>query len=283
MMKSDLEAHEKECLYRLVRCVDLACHERVPFAGLLDHMANDHEREDFVNAEGSIYRSHFIVHEEDFSREIMWISDHLTLDGRHFFRECCRNANGLWFIWVYLLGTYKEAENYIYTIKITSEDKVRFVNGEALKNYAKLQLHFLFRKKNWLTEAKLCHSTCLKKSWPRSGPASSSQIQLPNIFGPILKYTTLLLSLPRNQSKRKVKIVLQPKVIPTKPPRKKSWKRPLQPQATKSPKWSFQLLPNRCPRRPLPEPLPNPRPASQLQLQAKTCEKRLANSHLIIQ
>ena len=24
------------------------------------------------------------------------------LDGRHFFRECCRSANGLWFIWVYV-------------------------------------------------------------------------------------------------------------------------------------------------------------------------------------
>ena len=49
--------------------------------------------------------------------------DHLTMDGRHFFRECCRNADGLWFIWVYLLGTQKEADNYVYTIKITSEDK----------------------------------------------------------------------------------------------------------------------------------------------------------------
>jgi hypothetical protein len=124
LLKPDLDNHEKECLYRLVRCVDLACGEKIPFAGLLDHRANDHEREDFVNAEGSTYRSHFIVHEADFNREIMWISDHLVLDGRHFFRECCRNANGLWFIWVYLLGTVKEADTYVYSIKITSEDKV---------------------------------------------------------------------------------------------------------------------------------------------------------------
>ena len=123
LMKNDLDTHEKECLYRLVKCVDLACHEKVPFIKLLDHMSNDHEREDFVNAEGSSYKSHFIVHDEDFAREIMWISDHLMLDGRHFFRECCRNADGLWFIWVYLLGSSKEAENYQYSIKINSEDK----------------------------------------------------------------------------------------------------------------------------------------------------------------
>ena len=122
-MKSDLESHEKECMHRLVRCVDLACHDKVPFLRLLDHMTNDHEREDFVNAEGSSYKSHFIVHDEDFAREIMWISDHLMLDGRHFFRECCRNADGLWFIWVYLLGSSKEADNYLYTIRINSEDK----------------------------------------------------------------------------------------------------------------------------------------------------------------
>ena len=134
-MKNDLESHEKECLYRLVRCVDLACHDKVPFVNLLDHMSNDHEREDFVNAEGSSYKSHFIVHDEDFSREIMWISDHLMLDGRHFFRECCRNADGLWFIWVYLLGSRKEAENYHYNIKIYSEDKVCICQIDHLMQY----------------------------------------------------------------------------------------------------------------------------------------------------
>ena len=49
-------------------------------------MYNDHETEDFVHAGGSSYESYFIVNEDDFDREIMWISDHLVLDGRHFFR-----------------------------------------------------------------------------------------------------------------------------------------------------------------------------------------------------
>ena len=67
-MKTTLESHEKDCLYRMVRCADLACHEKIPFVGLLDHIKNDHEREDFVNAEGSNYKSHFIVNEDDFTR-----------------------------------------------------------------------------------------------------------------------------------------------------------------------------------------------------------------------
>ena len=68
LMKTNLESHEKDCLYRMVRCADLACHEKIPFVGLLDHIKNDHEREDFVNAEGSNYKSHFIVNEDDFTR-----------------------------------------------------------------------------------------------------------------------------------------------------------------------------------------------------------------------
>ena len=48
-----------------------------------------------------------------FFSEIMWISDHLMLDGRHFFRECCRSANGLWFIWVYV--------SKIHTLPINSK------------------------------------------------------------------------------------------------------------------------------------------------------------------
>ena len=63
--------------------------------------------------------------------------DHLTMDGRHFFRECCRNADGLWFIWVYLLGTQKEADNYVYTIKITSEDKEEELAYRYVQTYVK--------------------------------------------------------------------------------------------------------------------------------------------------
>ena len=77
---------------------------------LLQHLENDHETEDFVRVEGDTYRSHFIVNEvtewghlgtvsqlkddfqfqDDFTKDIMWISDQLHFDGRYFYRECCR-------------------------------------------------------------------------------------------------------------------------------------------------------------------------------------------------
>ena len=77
--KTTLECHEKDCGYRLVNCVDLACQTQVPMAQLMEHMKKDHEREDFVHTESNTYRSHFIVQSSDFTREIMWISDHIVL------------------------------------------------------------------------------------------------------------------------------------------------------------------------------------------------------------
>jgi hypothetical protein len=54
----------------------------------------------------------------------MWISDHLTLDGHHFFRECCRTDKGIWFVWVYFLGPPEESENYMTSIRVRQQDDV---------------------------------------------------------------------------------------------------------------------------------------------------------------
>jgi len=121
--KTQLETHEKDCGYRLVNCVDLACQTQVPMAQLVEHMKKDHEREDFVHTESNTYRSHFIVQSSDFTGEIMWISDHIVFEDRHFFRECCRSKDGQWFVWVYMIGSRKECEEYIYTVKIMSDDR----------------------------------------------------------------------------------------------------------------------------------------------------------------
>ena len=66
---------------------------------------------------------------DDFTREIMWISDHLDLDGKHFFRECCRTENGIWYVWVYFLGPPHEADNFSTTIKIRQQDDVSCIKS----------------------------------------------------------------------------------------------------------------------------------------------------------
>ena len=42
--------------------------------------------QDFVRVEGGEYSSHFIVNEEDFNKDIMWISDQLHFDQKYFYR-----------------------------------------------------------------------------------------------------------------------------------------------------------------------------------------------------
>ena len=137
LYSAELSAHESSCPFRPVCCVDIACNAKVPFCRMVDHMSRDHESGDFVHAGGARYQSYFIVNDDDFGREIMWISDHLSLDGLHFFRECCRSAEGQWHVsgrfrvvwetmvpsfafqvWVYLLGTPEEAAEYRATVRI---------------------------------------------------------------------------------------------------------------------------------------------------------------------
>ena len=38
-----------------------------------------------------------------------WVANELTLDGRHFFLECMRTPPD-WHLWVYMVGTEKEAD-----------------------------------------------------------------------------------------------------------------------------------------------------------------------------
>jgi len=124
LMRSELPSHQKKCKYRSVNCVDLACQQPVSLVNLLNHIDNDHETEDFVRVEGGEYSSHFIVNEEDFNKDIMWISDQLHFDQKYFYRECCRSNKGLWYIWVYQLDTSSPADsNYTCEISVLSADR----------------------------------------------------------------------------------------------------------------------------------------------------------------
>jgi len=123
VMRNLLAGHESSCDYRLVNCVDLACQQKVSLANLLTHLDSDHETEDFVRVEGGEYSSHFIVNEEDFNKDIMWISDQLHYDGKYFYRECCRSNEGLWYIWVYELAPEsQDTSQYTCQISINSRD-----------------------------------------------------------------------------------------------------------------------------------------------------------------
>jgi hypothetical protein len=134
-MREVLVEHEKHCQNRLVNCVDLECQQKVPLSSLLSHLGTDHVNGDFVRVEGGEYNCHFVVNDENFTEDTIWISDQLHFDSKYFYREGCRSKEGLWNIWVYMLETKKdESENYLCEISIysaKSKDQLLF-RGQPL-------------------------------------------------------------------------------------------------------------------------------------------------------
>jgi hypothetical protein len=54
--RDKIDDHESGCDCRPVCCVDIACHSKVPMKRMIHHMETEHEREDFVHANGPRYR-----------------------------------------------------------------------------------------------------------------------------------------------------------------------------------------------------------------------------------
>ena len=60
---------------------------------------------------------------------------HLELDEKHFYLELVRTPGGVWYSWVYIIGSQQEAQTYNYTLKFVSKQKVRkgLLNEELLR------------------------------------------------------------------------------------------------------------------------------------------------------
>lgn len=125
-MKSELGSHELKCQFRLIKCGNLNCPEMFVYSHLLKHMSRDHIKEDFIQNDdvGDICQKPLDIHEKHFGCEVVFAPLHLVYKGLHFFRQCWRNSSGRWFMWVNFPGSSDEAQDYIYTIKIMSKDKV---------------------------------------------------------------------------------------------------------------------------------------------------------------
>ncbi len=52
--------------------------------------------------------------------KMTWVANELICDGRHFFLECFRVPPD-WHIWVYMVGSEREAERYHTNIQVGGE------------------------------------------------------------------------------------------------------------------------------------------------------------------
>ena len=127
--KQVLNEHETECEHRNVECTITACIKKVPLSKLLLHLKTaPHMAPNEVN--GGLVDSKFTIRAENLQESekwTSWVSTHLTLNKeKEFYSECVRSPTGVFFLWVYIIGTPNEEEEFTYTITLFDINKVIF-------------------------------------------------------------------------------------------------------------------------------------------------------------
>jgi len=123
-----LKLHEEDCQYRLVNCIDLSCKTKISMAQLISHVTKDH-KEALLSPYENPLKFALTVTEEYFEWETTWQTRHITLQDKHFFGEIWRNSDGLWNLWVYMIGSKRDCKGYTYTIRIFSDDENKKVES----------------------------------------------------------------------------------------------------------------------------------------------------------
>jgi len=121
---NNLEFHAGDCEYRLINCSFLNCKTRVPMAEFLDHMEKDHKKEeDFCGVWSGPERDSGWTVQNAWMEATTWIPIHIKFGGQHFFLEMWRSDEGVWCIWMYMLGTHQRCQEYRYTITLSLKDE----------------------------------------------------------------------------------------------------------------------------------------------------------------
>ena len=126
--KQILDDHEKECEHRIIDCTVLACDIRLSLSTLFLHLKDDHTINlDNLNQTQSFKGKLQITSQnlKEASKWITWTSRLVILnEGKQFYTQCARSPTGLFFLWVYIIGTPIEEEKFTYTLTVSSDNKV---------------------------------------------------------------------------------------------------------------------------------------------------------------
>ena len=122
--KQALKDHEKGCEHRTIHCPKSTCSAKMPISKLISHVKTVHSIYLTHYEEGS-YKFDLDIIDFDRNRWDSFAPDLITLEnGKQFLTMIEISPNGIWFIYVVMLGTSKDAENFVYTCSITSQDRV---------------------------------------------------------------------------------------------------------------------------------------------------------------
>ena len=134
LLKASIGAHEKECSLRLVQCPagGTICNEKLPLSKLIHHIKN-HPNNGFLDMNTAATRT---MRQFSFKNSIpihasfpnghigLWGTFYCMYDDNIFFYHTWRNPQKIWFNWISMLGTQKQSDDYVCSIKIYSEENV---------------------------------------------------------------------------------------------------------------------------------------------------------------
>jgi len=116
-----MRIHEKECPYRIVKCLNASCKEEVSLFGLLDHLQSKHLLHRSTSQ--GFYQGEYPIKKECFLQGGCWGKNLIEYQNKKFLAFFMRNhGSGLWYTGVYILGTEEEASQFKFSINMSGPD-----------------------------------------------------------------------------------------------------------------------------------------------------------------
>jgi hypothetical protein len=129
-----IKSHETECVYREIQCVNMFCKEKVTVFRLLEHLDEKHGPLGEATLKG-LRLINYMVTENYFHKSRAWKMGKVKYQGKDFLTVFLRNHGvGLWYTWMYMIGTEKEAAQYKFTITLPSQEKPELVFSSTVSS-----------------------------------------------------------------------------------------------------------------------------------------------------
>ena len=131
--KQIVNDHETECPHRDVNCFIHHCSKNVSLTKILDHLKTAPHKVPPVEVIGAeetdkLNISHVVLQYNEplyINGWMSWVATHFTLNSqKEFYLAFNRSPSGLFFLWVYIVGTPNEEEHFTYTISVFDINKV---------------------------------------------------------------------------------------------------------------------------------------------------------------
>ena len=131
--KQALEEHEKDCQQRTIECPVLTCDQIIPLSRHASHIKDTHVQVKFrtisaVPGEPNTnYKGQFSISNE-LNTHLGYVFNpvSLTFEDKHFYLECVRTPEGIFYVWIYVIGSSKEHAKFTYTFTILNNNNKVF-------------------------------------------------------------------------------------------------------------------------------------------------------------